>query len=252
MEIKALSYGLSKGYSDRDVHLNVSFGDHYTQSILTLEELEAFLSNPFTHFHIGHVDAGISTIIYNNLVCFSKMELVNYLYQRIQYIDYLQLQFSASYTYDATLEKIKFSYVKFAKELMKMPSQLKYISSSLGQHLNIAYRGKSMTPWQLKLFRDASSTFMKIRELFNKNSIDFHSYKIGIMSNSDMTKHVYGVVFNMSEINGVHLLGVLGESNANSAVPSAPKIREVIMREENVKDKHGKDEKRERIYIKYQ
>jgi hypothetical protein len=256
MEIKPLHYNLTyttiNGDPRKIAILQVMFGNSFNEVILTTEQLIKFLENPFTHFHIQKVDSNLMGIIFENLNVFTKMEIVNYLYARIEYIDYLQLQFSAAYVYDNDLEQIKFKYIKFAKEVMKLPSELKYISSCLGSYLQTADKTtRKMTPTQITLFRNASATLNKIRQLFSRHELNFMDYKVGVMSNIHMNEHIAGVVFDLAELSGVHLLAVLGENEYdNTANPAAPKIKELILRQENV-NVHGKDEKRERIYVKY-
>lgn len=258
MEIKPLNYNIrgyyNKNTKKRDIILQVQYGYSSRNVTITEQQLIKFLENPFTHFHIGQIDTGLSNLVFDNLNCFTKMDIVNYLYQRIEWIDYIQLQFSAAYVYDNELEKIKFEYIKFTKEIMKMPSELKFMSSCLGSYLFTANSTtKQMTPTQISIFRSASSHFAKIRQLFAKRDLDFSKYTIGVMSNVDMNVHVAGIIFSLFEVHGVKLIAVLSDSNFdNAANPSVPKIKEVIMREENVKDKYGLTEKRERIYVKYQ
>jgi hypothetical protein len=181
------------------------------------------------------------------------MEIINYLNSCIEWIDAIQLQFSAAYVYDNDLEKIKFDYIRFIQELMKMPSELKFMSSCLGSHLFTANRNsRQMRPAEITLFRAASLTLSKIRNLFSSRGLDFTKYTIGVMCNVDITQHIAGVIFELRQINGVRLIGVLTSDNySNTTNYQAPKIKEVILREENVTDKNGLTEKRERIYVKY-
>jgi hypothetical protein len=258
MEVKPLFYELeTEAINYKDVRrpiLSSTYGNKRTRTNLTQDQLIKFLDNAFTHFRIASVDPALSPIIFDNLVVFSKMEVVNYLYSRIRWIDYVQLQYSAAYVYDDALEQIKFKYIRFVKELMKFPSELKYMSCALGSHLKRANKNtRKMYPVEIRLFREASPHFTKMRELFSKHGLDFTKYDIGIMSDAFMEHHVAGVLFQLHEVNGVNLLGVLSNSNFdNTGTPSTPKIKEVVMREENVKDKFGMMEKRERIYVKYE
>jgi hypothetical protein len=136
---------------------------------------------------------------------------------------------------------------------MTFPSELQYMSSRLSSHLYTADRTTRQMPApQIPLFRSVSGTLSKIRNLFSARGLDFTKYKIGIMTNADNSVKIAGVIFDLRQVNGVHLIGVLNTENYDNTINyQAPKIREVVMREENVTDKNGLTEKRERIYVKY-
>lgn len=252
MELKHLEYNLR--YTPRfknKIDLEVLYHYYSSNVELTEEQLIKFIQNPFTHFHIINVDTGLSKVVFDNLVCFSKMTIIEFLNTRIRWIDFMQLQLSAAYVYDKNLERIKFEYIRTIKQIMKLPSELKYLNSSLGVYFHTAHKNnREMTPTQITLFRNASLTFTKIRELFNKHNLDFSKYTIAVMSNYGAEDNIAGIWFPMN-IDASGMLAVLPDDNYdNIAIPKSPDIKEVIFREENVKVK-GKDEKRERIYVKY-
>ena len=101
MEIKPLHYILrTEGFTERNkklIVLETYFGNKHTEHIISTDQLIKFLENPFCHFHIQRIESSLMGIIFENLNCFNKMDIVKYLYARIEYIDYLQLQFSAAY-----------------------------------------------------------------------------------------------------------------------------------------------------------
>jgi hypothetical protein len=85
MEIKELTYSLYAGdrlngsCKPEFFYLDTKYGDNTTRSTITEEQLIKFLEHPFHHFKIQSIDPFVIPFVFDNLVCFSKMQMVNYL-----------------------------------------------------------------------------------------------------------------------------------------------------------------------------